>query len=960
MSLPGSDPPVQRDDLPREVLAWLRSLKLPRVPRNVKRDLSNGFIVAIICSRYWSNITMHSYDDKMSIANKRRNWNMLKKQFALNNCTLSDLMIEGMISCRENYAIIFLRQLFTLLTGRPILEAVPLPAEEVVPSQNFMLTSTAPKSSATINVGFAPVLNNQTATASRVRELPTSNISKLGNSGNAPLLNTTDERVVRAIVSDQGGDNSAAEDGGEEGEENFKGDKAPLKFSVSLRRCNVQNTVVCETRKSASPDSFLSEKEKQSFFDETHPATHYSKVLDFIEFTVRTHVGKQDWPGLCDSPVAFVDYFLQNEEALGALLRCRVWSALHASLNDITERVFHQGVSIFDVVALFLQTVKPQKQQEPQLSQERKVVVRKLSSTSYLSKKPLPTQRYVFLAALLSSISEADAFLAVAVYCNDVLPNCVAAMSSLDYAEADNYASLLTAALPLDRKLAAHFFPDVLSTVYSAITVSSDSLGRSSFYLLLRAILRRLVQGKSEGHSQASRTTSLDSTVVESSVHDDPLLRVVHAIGEYHVVAALSNESSRVRLVGAHLAESLVSTGCSLTSLFDAVLPSMSSCCASSSMIFKCVCAAWMWAVFKRVKYSFHRKSTAIALENEIIDESSVDKLCFRAVPYFASMMRVLCDSLLIAEPIKTKLYIAQHLALCLDNIPADKDIQPLFNLEKVAANVFSVFCQAPQKLLATFLSPTSSLEGRYRSRRSTGSKQTAASLSVNSAILGPLVVNGSLSDCYPLALSEAVLVAFSRETTTTTTTTAGDGRTIKKSLNPNNGERHGSGGGGGVAMRPLTPSHIMGRATSLLRDRALPVDISQRVTWLHKIMVDSRINSDLLETPLSLSEAAAAQRWNSVMCQMYYDIATLTTAAEMLCTQKGAIADASAVNSIALAAGMAQQIVSQWHAAFGKDVGPLAKPNLNKSSAAANQITKAMEWYQEKFGKGMESGKKM
>lgn len=118
--------------LPREILAWLQSLQLGGSVKYPKRDLANGYVIAHICSRYWPHVPLHSFENKTGAASKQSNWFVLRKVLRQKGVDVSAAMVNGMMNGADDCASAFLQQLYTVLTGKHAdTEVVPL--EDALP-----------------------------------------------------------------------------------------------------------------------------------------------------------------------------------------------------------------------------------------------------------------------------------------------------------------------------------------------------------------------------------------------------------------------------------------------------------------------------------------------------------------------------------------------------------------------------------------------------------------------------------------------------------------------------------------------------------------------------------------------------------------------------------------------------------------------------------------------------------
>ena len=121
--------------LPRDVLKWLQSLDLSYSVKNVKRDFSNGFLIAEILSRFFpTEIQMHSYDNGSALSKKLDNWDQLAKFFDRKQIPISRQMIDGVVHCKDGAALPLLSTIYTMLTNRPMPQTTrPLNDDELIP-----------------------------------------------------------------------------------------------------------------------------------------------------------------------------------------------------------------------------------------------------------------------------------------------------------------------------------------------------------------------------------------------------------------------------------------------------------------------------------------------------------------------------------------------------------------------------------------------------------------------------------------------------------------------------------------------------------------------------------------------------------------------------------------------------------------------------------------------------------
>uniref|UniRef100_A0A383WQE5 Calponin-homology (CH) domain-containing protein n=1 Tax=Tetradesmus obliquus TaxID=3088 RepID=A0A383WQE5_TETOB len=154
----GYSPPPEVQ-LGRDCYKFLQRLDLSIPVKNPRRDLSNGFVVAEILSRFFpADIQMHSYQNGTSGRCKRDNWEQLQRVANKNELQLPPKIVEGTVQGQPGAAVALLELLYEKFTGKnvhkvdpkdlPGMDAAAAAAAAALPALSFGESAAASESGA--------------------------------------------------------------------------------------------------------------------------------------------------------------------------------------------------------------------------------------------------------------------------------------------------------------------------------------------------------------------------------------------------------------------------------------------------------------------------------------------------------------------------------------------------------------------------------------------------------------------------------------------------------------------------------------------------------------------------------------------------------------------------------------------------------------------------------------------
>ncbi|KAG5485023.1 hypothetical protein LSCM1_07103 [Leishmania martiniquensis] len=469
--------------LPREIVAWLQSLQLGCAVKHPKRDLANGYVVAHICAHYWPQVPLHSFENKAGTASKQSNWFVLRKMLRQQGVEVSAAMVDGMMNGADGCAGAFLRQLYTVLTGKHVdTEAMPLedalpevPASKVpvyVPSSTGRVAArTRHRADANGPLPSAHQASRSNLAGRRHKDVRSA-ASVLLPPLPPPLRTMTHASPTASPTLTPTAEKAA--------------ESKPL-LNVSVRPAGKVSTVLPVRQASASAASALILAQDSSlagawFCTKVHESVPADAVEGLVEdgeaaaAPTPSLLAVLRWLSACppgeggESGATVGNAGGGSEDPQLAVLHMGVWQALVGAVQELAQIVVYSSGHGLDVLVDCLFASVKSAQSRLGGAHERDAGD---SAPCCFVRNALR-----FSAALLATLSSLNVHHAVACFeaYFAASPNFAQALHGLHWSLAADYADLITAVLPANRRLVAPLLTSLWGTIEHVVRDSAAEM----------------------------------------------------------------------------------------------------------------------------------------------------------------------------------------------------------------------------------------------------------------------------------------------------------------------------------------------------------------------------------------------------------------------------------------------------------------------------------------------------
>ncbi|KPI83153.1 hypothetical protein ABL78_7820 [Leptomonas seymouri] len=553
--------------LPREVLMWLQSLSLTNTVKNPRRDLANGYVIAQICANYWAHVPLHSFSNGASTSSKQSNWYVLQKVMRKHDIEISPAMVEGMMNGSEGFAAAFLKQLYTVFTGKAM-EEVPVPLAEPlveVPSKDVpvLTPSTATKSASRARQAAesafltGPSRSSLPSPSSRLNMMQKgSNTPSFGVAGASEAFfhggSGTSGQAARALPVSRTATTAAAtlppivppppapvaSPGGQ------TATGKPV-LGISVRPAGLVSTVLPAAAGPRPSTASAVATSKERGTEQTHPPgtslavawfcakvhdAPYAEALEAFANSYNSEVASASSPltttlmwlsaaeGVLKSDLVYGGEGDETTKESQMVLRQRAWQSLLSSVHELAELVVRCAAHGLDVVV------------DSMFTAVCNTAVCDGEGRELCSGVLFVRNTLQLCASLLAHISDVDCHYALRCFHVYFVASSAfaAAVRQMKWCVAKDYAKLIVTALPPNRGTAAGVLEQLWSSVESAVrdaavpeveaddetneSIPASSQAEASLLTLLRALVETLLpyhSGAAFSHIRSSPPPSV-------------------------------------------------------------------------------------------------------------------------------------------------------------------------------------------------------------------------------------------------------------------------------------------------------------------------------------------------------------------------------------------------------------------------------------------------------------------